>query len=457
VSKSLQGRMMLALGFSIALAWVVALTTMFVYTAHSQHSIEDTILKSVAIQILLAIPDGKGLKVQPRPGLQLREDVLPDGEHLTFQVWEGKHRLVASTPDAPETPLRPDFVEGFTDSNISGTIRRVFSISDRNGRIHVQVGKLRSVIDQHLHSEALTALGLSTLLLALAGLLMWHAVRKSLQPIVAIENVVRGRGKFDLAPLPVTGLPTEVRPLVESFNHLMHQLDQAVQGERRFIGDAAHELRTPLSALYGQAEVALRASTMADKDAALVKLLVVAERSTRLSEQLLDLARLEAGTHAPLRELYDLDEIVVHIASEFDVAAQKARRTIQLVTEHCALQCDVDEIGILLRNLVDNALRYTSAGGHIRIACGHRVAGPERRIFLEVSDDGPGVPAEEQTAIFDRFHRVPGSGTRGSGIGLSLVAEIARLHDADIETGNGFGDPGFCVRIVFPAAAVVSP
>ena len=101
----------------------------------------------------------------------------------------------------------------------------------------------------------------------------------------------------------------------------MRQLDEAVQAERRFIGDAAHELRTPLSALYGQAEVALRASTMADKDAALVKLLAVTERSTRLSEQLLDLARLEAGTHAPLREPYALDEIVVHIASEFDIAA----------------------------------------------------------------------------------------------------------------------------------------
>jgi signal transduction histidine kinase len=113
----------------------------------------------------------------------------------------------------------------------------------------------------------------------------------------------------------------------------------------------------------------------------------------------------------------------------------------------------VDEIGILLRNLVDNALRYTSAGGQIRITCGHLAFGQERKVFLEVSDDGPGVPEEEQTAIFNRFHRVPGRGNRGIGIGLSLVASIARLHDADIETFNGIGNPGFCVRIVFPAAA----
>ncbi|MEJ1963721.1 MAG: HAMP domain-containing sensor histidine kinase [Gammaproteobacteria bacterium] len=171
---------------------------------------------------------------------------------------------------------------------------------------------------------------------------------------------------------------------------------------------------------------------------------------------MLDLARLDAGMHAPLREWYDLDEIVVHIASEFDVAAQKASRTIQLATEPCEIQCDVDEIGILLRNLVDNALRYTAAAGQVRITCGHRTTGPEHRVFLEVSDDGPGVPEGEQAAIFNRFHRVPGSGTRGIGIGLSLVARIARLHDADIETCGGIGDHGFCVRIVFPAAAAAS-
>jgi signal transduction histidine kinase len=447
--------MMLAVGFSIALLWVVALTVLYAYTAQSETSIRDGRLQSIAIKVLLSIPADSQLRIQG-PGLQLRDESFPDFEHLTFQVWAGKTRLVVSTPGAPATPLRRDFVDGATDSIIAGVTWRVFSVSDRTGRIYVQVGNPRSVVDNELRYKALVALGLATLLLAFVGLLMWWAVRKTLQPVVAIAQVVRDRQKFDLAALPVTDVPTEIRPLVDSFNHLMHQLDQAVQSERRFIGDAAHELRTPLSALYGQTEVALRASTIADKDAALVKLLVVVERSTRLSEQLLDLARLDAGMHAPLREWCDLDEIVVHIASEFDVAAQKARRTIQLATEPCEIQCDVDEVGILLRNLVDNALRYTAAGGQIRITCGHHPTKLERKVFLEVSDDGPGVPQSEQTAIFNRFHRVPGSGTRGIGIGLSLVASIARLHDAEIETRNGIGNPGFCVRILFPAAAAAA-
>ena len=445
--------MMLALGVSITAAWAIALTVMFMYTANSQSSIWDNKLQSIAIKVLLSIPGGREINVEGRPGLQLRDNVVRDDERLAFQVWAGKNRLVVSTPGAPAAALRRDFAEGFTDAMIEGSRWRVFSISDRSGRVYVQTGYPRSIINQSFHTEALIALGLATLLLVLVGLLMWAAVRKSLQPIVAIEKTLRKRKTFDLAPLPAAALPTEVRPLVESFNQLMVQLDQAVQGERRFIGDAAHELRTPLSALNAQAEVALGASTLEAKNTALVKLLAVVARSTRLSEQLLDIARLDAGVHAPQRDWYDLDEIVVHVASEFDVAAQHSGRTMRLLTEPCRMRCDADEIGILLRNLVDNALRYTSAGGEIRITCSHRVTSAGRRPFLEVSDDGPGVPEDQKEAIFERFHRVPGSGTRGSGIGLSLVAGIARLHGANIETCDGFGDPGFCVRIVFPSEA----
>lgn len=441
---------------AITATWIVSLAGVYIYTRHSQDSIEDHALRAIGIKLLTLIPVGNmpdgTVPVSDQP---LRDEAQSEKEQLIFQLWQGRDRLVGRTPDAPDTPLRPDFVEGFTDTTIAGETWRVFSVSDSSGRIHAQVGRPRRVVDEHLRKDTILALSLFTMFLALTGACMWAAVRKSLKPIVTVANEVRNRRKFDLAPLPVSGLPRELEPLVLSFNQLLKQLDQSVQAERRFIGDAAHELRTPLSALYGQAEVAMRANTIAEKDAALNKLLAVAERATRLSEQLLDLARLEAGTHAPMRQLYDLDQIVVHIASEFDVAARKANRTLQLATDPCAICCDVDEIGILLRNLVDNALRYTSAGGHVRIACG-RMQDPNQGVFLEVADDGPGVPPEQQAAIFDRFHRVPGNRARGSGIGLSLVAEIARLHDARIETGDGIGNPGFRVRVIFPAPPAAS-
>ncbi|WP_431097342.1 ATP-binding protein [Polaromonas aquatica] len=459
--RSLKGRVLLVLGIAITLCWAGALAVLTVYTLRGQSSHWDSKLQAIGTKILMAIPSGATLKPSFGHSLQLRDANIPRDVNLTFQVWTERKNLVVRAPDSPATPLLPAFNDGFTDSTIHGERWRVFAVSDSTGEVSVQVAMRHGVIDQEVRQKTFVALGLTTTLLLVAGLLMWFAVGRSLRPLTTLEATVRSRRKFDLTPLPVVQLPTEIRPLVESFNHLLEQLDQAMQGERRFIGDAAHELRTPLSALQAQAQVALRATTVADKDAALVKLLAVVERSTRLSDQLLDLARMDAGVHAPQKSLADLSELIMHVSQEFDMQAQQQRRSIILALTPCPIECDVDEIGILLRNLLDNALRYTPEGGRVKISCGyHEEAskeaaeeGNQRRVCLEVADDGPGVPEAEHEAIFRRFHRIPGNGGRGSGIGLSLVAGIAQLHEAAIKTGGGLDGKGFSVRVLFPLPA----
>jgi signal transduction histidine kinase len=450
---SLKGRVLLVLGVTITLCWAGALSVLLVYTLRGQNSLWDSKLQAIGTKILMSIPGGKTLRPAFGHRLQLRHEAVPRDVNLTFQVWIERKTLIVGAPDSPPTPLWPSFEDGFFNSTVDGVQWRVFTVSDSTGEVSVQVAMRHSVIDQEIRHRTFGALGLVTGMLAVAGLLMWFAMGKSLQPLTAIQAAVRSRRKFDLTPLPVMQLPTEIRPLVESFNHLLDQLDQAMQGERRFIGDAAHELRTPLSALQAQAQVALRAATLADKDAALVKLLAVAERSTRLSDQLLDLARMDAGVNAPQKSLADLSELILHVGQEFDMQAQQQRRAIILALMPCPIECDVDEIGILLRNLLDNALRYTPEGGRVRISCDYREAAGQDRICLEVADDGPGVPEAEHQAIFRRFHRVAGNGGRGSGIGLSLVAGIAQLHEAAIETGTGLDGKGFSVRILFPLPA----
>jgi len=457
--KSLQGRLMAVLAVTIMLCWAGAIGVLMTYTQHSQSSLWDSKLQAIGTKILMSIPGSSELRsIGPR--LQLREDAVRRNqgsraqetrdEHLTFQVWSRREELAVRAPGAPETPLQPTFSEGFSTQMVAGQAWRVYSISDSTGRITVQVANLQGAIDAELRHKAFTALGITTVLLLLVGALMSCAVRKSLQPVASIGAALRQRRTFDLTPLSATALPTELRPMVDSFNHMLEQLSEAVEGERRFIGDAAHELRTPLSALSAQAQVALRATTLAEKDVALVKLQAVAERSARLSEQLLDLARLNAGAHAPDRVVAELHGLVQHVAREFEIHAQQHRRHIVLETEPCQILCNVDEIGILLRNLIDNALRYTADGGTVHVGCGMRQTMGRWQVFLEVADDGPGVPAAEREAIFRRFHRVAGNGGRGSGIGLSLVAGIAQLHGAGIETCDGLGGRGFCVRVVFP-------
>jgi signal transduction histidine kinase len=452
-ARSLKGRVLAVLGVTITLCWAGALAVLLVYTLRGEGSHWDSKLQAIGTKILMSIPSGRHLKPSFGHSLQLRDDSIPRDVNLTFQVWTERKNLIVRAPDSPATPLLPAFNDGFTSSTIAGERWRVFAVSDSTGEVSVQVAMRHSVIDQEIRHKTFVALGLVTGLLGMAGLLMWFAMGKSLQPLTAIQAAVRSRRKFDLTPLPVAQLPNEIRPLVESFNHLLDQLDQAMQGERRFIGDAAHELRTPLSALQAQAQVALRAATLAEKDAALVKLLAVAERSTRLSDQLLDLARMDAGVNAPQKSGADLSELILYVSQEFDMQAQQRRRAIILALTPCPIECDVDEIGILLRNLLDNALRYTPEGGRVKISCGYREAAGRARICLEVADDGPGVPEAEHQAIFRRFHRVAGNGGRGSGIGLSLVAGIAQLHEAAIETGTGLDGKGFSVRILFPLPA----
>jgi len=457
--RSLKGRVLLVLGLAITLCWVAAFSVLLAYTLRGQSDRWDSKLQAIGTKILTSIPSNAKLKPSFDQGLQLRDENIPRDVSLTFQVWTNRKNLLVRASDSPRNPLLPSFKDGFTSSTVNGERWRVFSVSDSTGDVSVQVAVRHSVLDQEIRHKIFAMMGLTTLLLTGAGLLMWFAVSKSLRPLTTLEAAVRSRRKFDLTPLPVAQLPTEIRPLVQSFNHLLDQLDQAMQGERRFIGDAAHELRTPLAALQAQAQVALRATTAADKDAALVKLLAVAERSTRLSDQLLDLARMDAGVHAPQKSLADLSELIMHVSQEFDMQAQQQRRTIILALTPCPIECDVDEIGILLRNLLDNALRYTAEGGRVRLSCGYRNeesngsdgnnAGRDR-ICLEVADDGPGVPEAEHEAIFRRFHRVAGNGGRGSGIGLSLVAGIAQLHEATIETGAGLDGRGFSVRVLFP-------
>lgn len=449
--NSLRGNILRALIGTILATWALTLVALWFFLKQSETSIADNGLRTFATHILNAIPpdaDDHAAKQVPTPPTSS----LPGDPKLVFQAWSDRSRLIAHTPGAPMSALKPDFTNGFASLMVDGARWRVYSVSDGARRKHVQVGRLHSELDAELRQKAVVILSILTILVCFGGMVTFLAVRRSLRPVAELEGVLRQRGTFDLTPLSTAHLPTELQPLVDSFNRVLTQLDEAVENERRFIGDAAHELRTPLAALQAQAHVALHARTAADKDAALVKLVAVAERNTRLSEQLLDLARLNAGEHAPRRESADLGELALHVVREFEIFAHSSQRSLMLDVAPSRVDCNIDEVGILLRNLVDNALRYTPEQGRVRVRCGCVDTRSGPAAYVEVADDGPGVPLNEREAIFRRFHRVPGNGGRGSGIGLSLVAGIARLHGATLVTGTGLDGHGFSVRVQFPAA-----
>nr|WP_307728395.1 ATP-binding protein [Massilia oculi] len=373
-----------------------------------------------------------------------------DPGNFAIQVWSNDRRLVIRSPAAPAAPFQPTFRNGFASLEAGGQTWRVYTISDRHSLVSVQVANLQSAIDREMYGETLTALAAMTAVLVLVALLLLHALDRSLRPLSVIERALLRRKNFDLTPLPVAALPVELRPLVTSFNHLLVQLDKAVANERRFLGDAAHELRTPLSVLQAHVDVALHARSDAERVEALQMLQQGVRRSARMAEQLLDVARLDAMSCSISTEALDLAVVVEHVVHEYTYHAQRLGCTLVSEKAPAWVEGNLDELGTLLRNLLDNAVRFARDGGHVAVSCGVGPEGP----WLSVADDGPGVPEAERAAIFQRFYRLPGSQGRGSGIGLSLVAAIARLHDARVETGNGLAGKGFAVRVAFPVLAV---
>ena len=221
-------------------------------------------------------------------------------------------------------------------------------------------------------------------------------------------------------------------------NDLLARLQESVERERAFIADAAHELRTPLTALDLQVQALREAPSGPDRDEAVQRLKAGVARATRLVEQLLALAREERAGARP-RSPVELADLVREVMEEMLPLADARNVDLGAVrTDAAQVQGDHDALRVMARNLLDNAIRHVPAGGRVDIAV-ERPESTSSRVSLVVTDDGPGIPLDERERVFDRFYRVPGSSTGGSGIGLALVRSIARHHGGEVHLGDGPG------------------
>lgn len=448
--RSLRLRLFVLLLGTFVAAWAVALFYLGVQQTRERNSLLNRTLGDIAREVLLSMPADVH-RLSGTTGLRLATPPPPKSGKMTrmlFQVWIKQRReVVVRSPGMSTAPLKPDFSDGYATQTIGGEEWRVYAISDVEGKVQVQVGKPTSELAADFRYFARIGLGTTLLLLLVLGAAMMVVIRGSLRPVLDVQKAIRARDALDLEALPSDRLPDEVRPLVESFNQLLGRLDRAIRNERQFLAEAAHELRTPLAALLTHAQVAQRSKTLDEAQAPLRQLVRGVERSARLSQQLLDSARLESERRACERAPLELADIVAVVTHDFETLASQKGQVIVLDTEPCAVRGHVDDLGILVGNLIDNAVRYTGAGGRVAVRC-QRVGAT---VQLQVLDDGPGVAEADRARIFDRFFRVPGSNERGSGLGLSLVARIAQSHDALIATGSGLGDPGFGITVTFPA------
>ena len=436
---SLRRRLLVALLGAVALVWIGTALYSYFDARHEINRLLDAHLAQSASLLVAQVGhelEEIDLEHAPRTGER--------GRRVAFQIWERGTVLRLHSANAPQGRLSPR-EEGFSSARLEGRSWRVFSIWDARHRFLVQVGErdeTRREIAAGIAANLLLPLAAA---LPLLGVFVWLTVRRALAPLERLGSEVGARRAGDFAPLAAQGAPSEVAPLVESLNGLFQRLDRLLESERRFTADAAHELRTPLAALKTQAQVARGASDDAARAHALDGVIAGCDRAARLVDQLLTLARLDPAEAGRPAERCDIAALARRVVAELAPAALARRIEIELAgAESAPVRGHGDLLEVLLRNLVDNAVRYSPEGTTIEVRVG--------AASLSVSDEGPGVAPAEREKLGRRFFRILGSGQSGSGLGLSIVRRIAEIHGARLAFADGPGGRGLRVSVEFPAA-----
>lgn len=343
----------------------------------------------------------------------------------------------------------------FRDAQFAG-----HSIRAATYRVAMPAGKVAVTVAettrkrQHAQRRMLTGIILSDMV-QLAGILalVWLGVRVGLRPLLSLRAQIDKRSARDLAPLDETGVPGEVRPLTRALNRLFATVHSTAQGQLQFLANAAHQLRTPLAGLQTQIELLIQDPAATGLRAPLKGMLDGTRRLGHTANQLLALARAEptAAAAADFRELDLRDLAEEAVARQFDLAVQ---HHIDLGVEASSARINGSTwlLRELLSNLVDNALTYTPANGRVTVRCGETDSAPPQA-FIEVEDDGPGIPPEQRARVVERFYRAPGTSGDGCGLGLAIVEEIARAHRAVMSIDSGAREIGARVRVTFAVAS----
>jgi two-component system, OmpR family, sensor histidine kinase QseC len=383
-------------------------------------------------------------------GLELlKAETQPGPQGFRFQIWTPAMQSSARSGTAVHPSLLPFEMDGFGWTTVGAGRWRAYSTWNRDHNLQIQIAQEPS---RHVALDRLALwrmAGGALLLLLVATVLIWLIVDATLEPLHRTAGIVGERSEQDLREVDAIDAPREVRPLVDALNRLLKRIRTVLQTERRFTADAAHELRTPLAAIRANTQVLLGARDQAERESTARDLLASVDRSTRLVEQLLALARADQPLHDD--KLCDVD--IAEVARE-QIAAHSGRAdqcgvTLQSALEPGATRADPALLSVMVRNLIDNALRYTPPGGHITVMTGANDEGT----VLTVEDDGPGIPEPERERVFERFHRLPGQKATGSGLGLSIVRRVADVHGARVAIAAGAGERGTKVSVRFRQAA----
>jgi len=438
--RSLQSQLLLAVLGLVLLAWTAAAALTWHKAQDEVGDLLDAHLAQTAALLRLQQLD------------ELNEDQLneaPDLDkhqhHVVFQLWR-EGQLLARSKNAPTEPLTHQRGRGFADSQAAGKSWRVFVTQGHEGDVNILVGEQQSARQDIVRASVVGMLKPMALALPLLALGIWWVVRGLVRPLRQLGAAVSVRQPQSLVPLPTAGVPPEVLPLVGALNDLFTRMAELLVTERQFTADAAHELRTPIAGIRMQAQVAQGATQSAERAAALDATVQGCDRATRLVEQLLQLARLDAETATPDAAATDLGRVAHMVVADLQSAAQARGQQVLLQTPGPVnIHLTEPLAHVLLRNLLDNALRYSPDGAQVQVHITAASAGIPARLCVE--DGGPGLTNGEMARLGERFFRVLGTGQSGSGLGWSIVRRIARLHNLRLQVDRSPALGGLRVQV----------
>jgi signal transduction histidine kinase len=441
---SIRARLLVALLAVVAAISILAGTLTYRRVLAETSTLFDYQLRQMALSLRSQIPMAPRLELPPDQA---------DADFV-IQIWDPYGTRVYFS--RPGLPLINATALGYADVRAGGQRWRTYGLQTLDGVI--QIAQPVRVREGLARGAALRVMIPLLLLLPLLGAAVVGVVGSGLSPLRRVAREVQRRDVHSLTPIAAERLPQEIAPLVNELNRLLVRLNAAFQTQRAFVADAAHELRSPLTALSLELQLLDRAPDEAARREARNNLGAAVGRAIHLVEQLLTLARNEPREPAgELPNIHLEDAVVGGIA---DAHALAAARHVELSLEAvpARVRGDREALRMLVRNLVDNAVRHTPAGGGVRVRVrvrtrsGARDAGRSEPTLLEVADSGPGIPPADRDRAFDRFYRRVGSPEGGSGLGLAIVKAVADRHGAQVVLGDA-PDGGLLVSVTFPPAA----
>jgi len=458
--RSLQGRLLSLLLLMVLLVWFSAALLAWWDTAHELDELLDGHLAQSAA-LLVAQQASPGHEIEAEHDVTEASDahLPPDNatpmhkyaHRVAFQVFH-EGRLTLHSGNVGLTPMARTR-RGFETVRLADGISwRVFAAQGNEGDVQVFVGEQITTRESILWAVLQSLLMPLALALPLLALLGWLAVRHGLAPLRTLSQTLAQRQPQALDDLRLQGAPSEIEPVVQSLNQLFARISAMLEVERRFTADAAHELRTPIAAIRMQAQVALGIlnDDAVGRDRALQQTLAGCDRAVHLVEQLLTLSRLESSQPSTQTGRVNLSALAQRVAADLAPTALQRQQQLSLAApQACWVAADDMLTSVLLRNLLDNALRYSPPGASVNVS----VVQDGRQVLLQVDDSGPGLTPAELQRLGERFFRVLGSGQSGSGLGWSIVRRIAAVYQAQVTVQRSAELGGLSVMVHWPVPA----